>query len=106
MLQIIRKHVKSSEGAAKEASEAKRNDLLEKELQQIAILESYIKDSNVMSKEDVKMAVQRTIDEMRTEGMKIGQGSVMKALVGLGGTLDGQLIDKKEVASIVNGMLE
>ena len=105
MIQIIRKRAKSSEGAAKEAEDAKRDDLRDKELKQIAVLESYIKDSNSMSEDDVKGAVQETIGNMRTEGRKTDKGSVMKALVGPGGLLDGQLVNKKEVASIVSGML-
>ena len=105
MLQLIRKRAKSSEIAAKEAEDANRDDLRGKELQQIAVLEAYIKDSNVMGEEEVKTVVQQTIGKMRMEGNRCDKGSVMKALVGPGGALNGQLVDRKDVTNIVDGML-
>ena len=105
MLQVIRKRVKSCEGAAKEAEDAKREDLRDKELQQITVLEGYIKDSSFVSEENVKMTVQKTIGKIRTEGGKADKANVMKALIGQNGALDGQLVDKKLVAAVVDGML-
>ncbi|KAL9099538.1 MAG: hypothetical protein Q9163_004977 [Psora crenata] len=105
MLQLIRKRVRSSEAAAKEAENAKRNDLRDKELQQVAVLEAYVIDSNGMGEEHLKKVVQETIGRLRTEGQKSDKGSVMKALVGPGGTLDGQLVDRHDVAKLVDGML-
>ncbi|KAL9125230.1 MAG: hypothetical protein Q9217_005532 [Psora testacea] len=105
MLQLIRRRVRNSELAAKEAENAKRSDLQDKELQQVAILESYVKDSDVLGEGDVRIIVQQTIGKLRTEGLKADKGGVMKALVGPGGALDGQLVDKKDVGRIVDGML-
>ncbi|KAL9636006.1 MAG: hypothetical protein Q9164_003108 [Protoblastenia rupestris] len=105
MLQLIRKRAKSSEIAAKEAEDANRDDLRGKELQQVAVLVAYIKDSNFMGEEEVKIVVQQTIGKMRMEGNRCDKGSVMKALVGPGGALNGQLVDRKDVANIVDGML-
>lgn len=105
MLKIIRKRVKSSEGAVTEFQNAKREDLMAKEKAQIQVLEEYIQNSDVMSEEDMTKVIQDVIGNMRTEEKKTDKGSVMKALVGPGGALDGQLVDRKDVARVAEGML-
>ena len=105
MIQLIRKRIKSSEAAAMEAEDAKRNDLRDKELQQATMLEAYIKDSNMMKEEDVERLVQQTIVNMRAEGQRTDKGSIMKALVGPGGAFDGKLVDRKDVAKVVEKTL-
>ena len=105
MLNLIRKKVKSSQGALAEFEAAGRADLKDREAAQIGVLEDYVKDSNVMSEEDMAQAVQDSIGRLRTERQKTDKGSVMKALIGPGGALDGQLVDKKDVARLVDGML-
>lgn len=105
ILQLIRKRIKSSENAAEEAQKADREDLRGKELQQVALLQSYMTDSDIMGEDDVRIAVQQVIGEMRTGSKKTDKGSVMKALVGPGGALDGQLVDKQALAKMVDGML-
>ena len=105
MLRIIQKKIKSSREVIVQFEEAKRNDLKEKEHAQIQVLEDYIKSSGVMGEEDLITAVQQSIGTMRTEGQKTDKGSVLKHFLGPGGTLENQLVDKKEVARIVDGML-
>ena len=105
VLQLIRKRIKSSENAAEEAQKADREDLRGKELQQVALLRSYMTDSDIMGEDDVRIAVQQVIGEMRTGSQKTDKGSVMKALVGPDGALDGQLVDKQALAKMVDGML-
>ena len=84
---------------------AGRTDLKDKEAAQIIILEEYVKHSNVMSEEDMTKAIEETIGKMRTEEKKADKGSVMKALIGPGGALDGRVVDKKDMAKFVDGML-
>ncbi len=105
MLSIIRKKIKSSQGAITEFETAGRSDLKDKESAQIIVLEDYVQSSNVMSEMDMTQAIQDSIGKMRTNGLKTDKGSVMKALVGPGGALDGHLYDKKDVARLVDGML-
>lgn len=104
MLNIIRKRVKSSVAAAEEFSNAKREDLRSREIAQITVLEEYM-PSETLKEEELKSTIQNVIGTMRTEGKQISQGSVMKTLVAVGGPLDGQLVDKKDVARVVKGML-
>lgn len=105
MLSIIRKRVKSSENAAAEFKAANREDLRSREAAQADVLEEYIKDSNSLGDEDITMAIQEVVGKMRTEKLDVNRGSVMKALVGPGGRLDGQLVDNSDVARLVGGML-
>ena len=105
VLQMIYKSIRSSESAAKEAENAKRDDLVHKELQQISILESYVQHINPVSAERLREFVQEIVSKMRTEGEKVHKGSVMKALLGPSGALTGQLVDKEQLNAIVDGML-
>lgn len=105
MLNIIRKRVKSSEAAAEEFHTAKREDLRSREAAQAAMLQEYMQDSDSMREEDITAAIQDVVGTMRTEKKEVNRGSVMKALVGPGGTLDGQMVDKSDVARLVGGII-
>lgn len=105
MLTIIRKRVKSSEAAVEEFQSAKRDDLKDREVAQIAVLEAYIDDSGSMSEDDITRAIQDVIGKLRSEGKTVTQGSIMKSIVGPGGTLENQPVDKQVVAKLVKGML-
>lgn len=105
MLKILRKRVKSSEAAVEEFQSAKRDDLKEREVAQIAVLEAYIGDNDSMGEEDIIRAIQDVIGRLRSEEKTVNQGSVMKSMVGPGGTLENQTVDKQVVAKLVKGML-
>jgi len=105
MLSIIRKRVKSSESAATDFQAAKRDDLKAREVTQIAVLDEYIQDSNYMREEEVTTAIQEIVDRMKMENKEVNRGSVMKALVGPGGSLEGQTVDKSDVARLVGGLI-
>ena len=104
MLNIIRKRAQSSVAAAEEFSNAKREDLKSKEIAQITVLQEYI-PSTTLNEEDLKTTIRDVIGAMRMESKHISQGSVMKTLVAVGGPLDGQSVDKRNVAKIVQEML-
>ena len=105
MLRLIQKRIKSSQEAILEFEAAKRVDLKDKEVAQISVLQDYINDSSVLGEEEVTKAIQDVLGMMRTEGKKTDKGSVMKALVAAGGALEHQLVDKKDVARLVEKML-
>ncbi|KAL9136361.1 MAG: hypothetical protein Q9175_002437 [Cornicularia normoerica] len=104
MLKIIQKRVKSSEAAVEEFQSAKRDDLKDREVAQIAILEAYM-DRDSMGEDDITRAIQDVIGKLRSEEKTVNQGSVMKSLVGPGGTLEDQLVDKQVIVKLVKGML-
>ena len=102
MLKIIQRRVKSSEAAVEEFQSAKRDDLKDREAAQIAVLEAYI-DSNVMGENDITRAIQDAIGRMRSEEKIVNQGSVMRSLVGPGGTLENRPVDRQIVSRLVKG---
>ena len=102
MLKIIQRRVKSSEAAVEEFQSAKRDDLKDREVAQIAVLEAYI-DSNEMGENDITRAIQDVMGKMRSEEKIVNQGSVMKSLVGPGGTLENQPVDRQTVSRLVKG---
>lgn len=103
MLNIIRKRVKSSEAAVEEFQSANRDDLIDREVAQIAVLEAYIGDSDTMGEDDITRAIQDVIGRMRSEGRSVSQGSVMKSMVGPGGVLEDRPVEKQVVAKLVQG---
>lgn len=105
MLSIIRKSIKSSKAAAEEFQTAKREDLRAREVAQIVLLEEYMRDSGSMEEGDITTAIQDVIGKMRTEEQEVNRGSVMRALVGPGGSLEGQTVDKSSVAKLLGGMI-
>lgn len=104
MLNLIRKRVKSSESAAEEFQNAKREDLRAREVAQIGVLQEYM-PSKTLNEGDLTTIIQDAIGKMKAEGKDVNRGSVMKALVAEGGSLDGQLVDKKDVAMLVQGII-
>ena len=103
MLNIIRKRIKNSEAAVEEFQNAKRDDLKGREVAQIAVLESYIGENDSMGEDDITRVIQDVIGKLRTEEKTVNQGSVMKSLVGPGGSLENQAVDRQVVANLVKG---
>ena len=105
MLPVIRKRINNSRAAAKEAENAVRNDLRDKELKQAAVLEAYIDSSNILGEEDIKAAAQEAVSNLQRDGRKVTKGDLMRSLLGPNGLLHGQLLEKKDVAMIVDRMV-
>ena len=103
MLNIIRKRIKNSEAAVEEFQNANRDDLKVREVAQIAVLESYIGESASLGEDEITRVIQDVIGRLRTEETVVNQGSVMKSLVGAGGTLEDQAVDRQVVARLVKG---
>lgn len=105
MLNIVRKRVKNSEAAVEEFQNAKRDDLKDRELGQIAVLEAYIGESDSMGEDDITRVIRDVIGRLRSERKTVTQGTVMKSIVGPGGTLENQAVDRQVVAKLVKGEL-
>lgn len=86
-----------------EFQSANRDDLKGREVAQIAVLESYIGESNTPGEDEITRVIQDVIGRLRTEEKTVNQGSVMKSLVGPGGTLEDQAVDRQAVAKLVKG---
>lgn len=102
---ILRRRAKASRSAAVEFSTANRDDLRDKEMAQVDVLDEYIQSVEVVGEEEIRGIVTETIDELKTEQRPINKGSVMKALVGPGGALGGRPVEMEKVAEIVKSMV-
>ena len=71
----------------------------------MAVLEEYASNVKTVDHDELAKVAGAVISKMRTEGQIVNTGTVLKALVGPGGELDGKAAEKAEVAKIVKGML-
>lgn len=99
---LIRKLQKAGEDAVAEAKAAKRDDLVDKEMQQIGILREYVEGSGVVAlgEAEIKDLVKKAVEAAKEAG---GEG---KALIGevmkrLNGEFEGKDVDRKAVAALV-----
>jgi uncharacterized protein len=91
--------------AAEEFENAKRNDLRDKEMAELAVLEEYASGVSVLGEGEIKSAITEVIGKMRADGQATNLGSVLKTILGPGGRLEGRPVDKAEVANLAKGML-
>lgn len=105
LLSLLRKRQAAAKAASVEFKTAGREDLVEREEGQFKILDEYAGDVEVMSVEDVKAAVQSTIDQLKAKGSEMKAGPVMKAIFAPGGSLDGKNVEKSTVPGVVKELL-
>ncbi|KAM0712051.1 hypothetical protein Q7P37_011145 [Cladosporium fusiforme] len=105
LLSMLRKRQAAAKAASTEFKAAGRDDLVEKEQSQVDILDEYSGDVQVMAIEDVKAAIQSTIEELRAKTPDLKAGPVMKAIFAPGGSLDGKNVEKSTVPGIVKQLL-
>ena len=103
MLDILRKRIKNSEAAVEEFQNANRDDLKGREVAQIAVLQSYIGETDSIGEDDIKRAILKVISGLLCEDKTVNQGNVMKSLVGPGGSLENTAVDRQLVANLVKG---
>lgn len=105
LLSVVRKRLSSARGARDEASAASRQDLVDKEEAQIALLEEYASSVEVWSEERIAEVVGAAVAKMRDAGEKLGMGEVIKKLLAPGGELDGKPVEKSKVSIAVKRAL-
>ena len=102
LVALIRKIQKSSQDAAAEAKAAGREDLVDKETEQVRILDQYLSDSGVQSlgEAELKAMIQDALEASKAAGTaaKTLMGDVMKRL---STALEGKDVDRKQVANLV-----
>ncbi|KAL6881920.1 hypothetical protein HDV57DRAFT_517754 [Trichoderma longibrachiatum] len=102
LVALIRKLQKSAQDAVADAQAAGRDDLVQKENQQISILDEYIAASGVqtMGEAEVRVLINEAIEAAKGAGAagKSLMGDVMKRV---NGALDGKDVDRKSVAALV-----
>lgn len=106
LLSLLRKRAAAAKTASSEFKTAGRQDLVEKEEQQAAIMHEYAGGVETTSEEDIRAAVSKVVDEVKAAAAgKANLGDVIKKLLGPGGSLDGKPVEKSEVAKLVKEAL-
>ena len=108
VLALLRKRKAASQTAAKEAEQARRDDLKQKQDTEIGILDEYAGSVKLMSTEDLRSAVKSTLDLLytKTSNLTVKPGTLMKELLRPGGRLEGEPVDKAELAKVVQDALQ
>lgn len=106
MLALLRKKRAASKAAAAEFLENKREDLSQKQEEEIAVLDQYTNQVKVMSEEETAKYVDEAIASIKTGEGKMNAGAVLKELLKSGGSLEGKPVDKSVVAKLVKQRLE
>jgi uncharacterized protein YqeY len=105
LVSLLRKRAAASRAAAQEFSAGSREDLEQKEMAQVAVLEEYAGSVSTLSDEEITAAIQDVLGKMRTDGQAVNVGSVIKQLLGPEGALAGKPVDNSQVAKLAKGMI-
>jgi len=106
LVSLLRKRAAAAKSAGAEFKAAGRQDLVEQEDRQAAVMEEYAGSVETMSESDIRNAVSEAVEEIRAaaEG-KVNMGDVLKKLLAPGGSLDGKPVERSEVAKLVKNAL-
>lgn len=108
---LLRKTRAASEEAAVEFRAAGRQDLVDREDAQMAVVDEYVAGSGVeeLSEDALRTVVAGVVTAMTSEpaveGGKAKMGDVMKKLLAPGGPLDGKSVEKAELAKVVKQVI-
>ncbi|EMR69654.1 hypothetical protein UCREL1_3323 [Eutypa lata UCREL1] len=108
---LLRKTRAASEEAAVEFRAAGRQDLVDREDAQMAVVDEYVAGSGVeeLSEDALRTVVAGVVTAMTSEpaveGGKAKMGDVMKELLAPGGPLDGKSVEKAELAKVVKQVI-
>ena len=108
LLSLLKKRKAQSEAAATQAKEANRQDLEEKQMQEIKVIDEYAADVKVMSEDQVRLALQHFLDDVKKDKIKLdlNAGTAMRALFNPGGEFYGKPVDRALVMKHLNNMLD
>jgi len=100
MSRVLLTLVKQRKEAAEQYQKGKRDDLADKELKEIVIIEAYL--PKALSQEEIVQVVESAIREIGPVTMK-DMGKVMKAVMA---KLAGQAVDGKQLSDLVRTKLQ
>jgi len=109
LVHLLRKTEAASQAAVEDFRTAKRQDLVDKEEQQVGVLQEYIRSSGleVLGKEDLREMVRLTLGDLATDQVphRSQLGEAVKRLLAPGGPLDGKDFSKPELVELVKEQL-
>lgn len=102
LVALMRKIAKGAEDAAAEARAAGRQDLVDKEAAQMAILDEYMQGSGVatLGEAELHAAVESAVQDVKAAGAE-GKSIMGDAMKKLNAALEGKDVDKKALADMV-----
>ena len=106
VLALLKKRKAASQAAAKEADDAKRDDLKEKQEKEIDILNEYAGTIQLVSEAELKDLVQAAVEKLKSSKSGPNPGTVMRELLHPGGPLEGKPVDKAQLMDIIKGALK
>ncbi|KAG6242787.1 hypothetical protein E4U24_005615 [Claviceps purpurea] len=106
LVALIRRIQKSAQDAVEDAKSAGRDDLVNKEMEQVRIMDEYIAGSGVqtLGEAELKTLAQDAIEASKAAGTatKAIVGDVMKRLAG---ALEGKDVDRKALAAMIKELV-
>lgn len=105
MLALLRKRKASSEEAEKEALGMNREDIAAKQRAEIGVMDEYAGSVELMAEDEIKIAVQSVIDQLKKAGQDTKAGQVLKEIFKPSGIFEGKPVEKSQVAKLVNSLL-
>lgn len=108
LLALLKKKKASSEAAAAEFKANNRQDLEDKQIQEIKVIDEYSGEVKTLSESEISQAVENALESLKAavNQADLKAGSVLKEIFKPGGELDGKPADKSQVAKIVNELLQ
>jgi len=92
VIAVIKKQIKQRQDSIEQFKQGGRNDLVEKESAELAILKSYLPEE--MSEEGIRAAILTAVEQTGAKSMK-DMGAVIKAVLGkVQGKADGKLVSE------------
>jgi uncharacterized protein YqeY len=102
ILQIINKTRTKSATSIAECRSANRQDLVEKEEAQLAVLDGYAGSVKTVEKDEIRDVVEKVVARLQGEEVRVNIGDVMRAVTK---EFEGRPVVKSEVASVVKEVL-
>lgn len=104
----IRKHMlklaESQRSTAQQFEAANRNDLRDKELAQVAILEAYAAEVKVVPQGQLKDTILKAIEIKKSEGQACNIGTILQVLRRKDGPLQGETFDNAQAIGILKDL--
>jgi uncharacterized protein YqeY len=101
LLTVLKKRMGAAKQAVKQAEEASRNDLADKEKKQLDVLQEYAGNIKTLDDEEIRKRLLTIVEELRSSGQDLTTGSIIKKCFGPGAVFDGQMVERSAVARIV-----
>lgn len=105
VLGLLRKRIARSKAASEQFAQAEREDLKAKQDAEIVVMDEYAGHVDTFPEEEIVKAIEQAYDIIKDTG-EVQSGRIMKELFRPGAMLDGQPVEKPQVARMVQEMLK